>query len=193
MGRDLNKKLFTFAIGALIGSVATWMYLKPKYEKQLKEDIDSVKESFGRLYGNDDQDTEDSTNKDNIVKTDAIYKPSPEDLKTLKKTISENGYKDYTHKKEEENEDMNEPYVISPEEYDELGYYTQSLIYWRDKVVTDDDGNIVDDYEDHIGSDALNHFGEYEDDSVFVRNDLEQVDYEILLDMRRYSDVYGTY
>lgn len=42
-----------------------------------------------------------------------------------------------------------------------------------------------------IGDDALGHFGEYEDDSVFVRNDEEQTDYEILLDGRNYHDVYG--
>ena len=48
-----------------------------------------------------------------------------------------------------------------------------------------------EDYEEHIGDDALGHFGEYEDDSVFVRNDEEQTDYEILLDGRNYHDVYG--
>lgn len=49
-----------------------------------------------------------------------------------------------------------------------------------------------DDIEETIGSDALNHFGEYEDDSVFVRNETLDKEYEILMDTRRFSDVYPT-
>ena len=43
-----------------------------------------------------------------------------------------------------------------------------------------------------VGKESLNHFGEYEDDSVFVRNDRLKRDYEILLDQRNYSDVVKT-
>ena len=183
MGRNLkvNQEFILIAVGAIIGSAATWTYLKSKYEKQLKEDIDSVKEAFGRLHKEEEKKEEERP-----------YTPTKDDLDTLKKTIETNGYKDYSNKKEEEEKEMNEPYVISPDEYDELGYNTKSFTYWEDGVVTDNDGNIVEDYEDHIGDDALNHFGEYEDDSVFVRNDDEQMDYEILLDGRNYHDVYGS-
>ena len=40
-----------------------------------------------------------------------------------------------------------------------------------------------------IGKDSLTHFGEYEDDSVFVRNDRLKADYEILMDQRTYAEV----
>ena len=40
-----------------------------------------------------------------------------------------------------------------------------------------------------VGLESLTHFGEFEDDSVFVRNDRLKCDYEILLDQRTYSDV----
>ena len=46
-----------------------------------------------------------------------------------------------------------------------------------------------DEIEETIGKDSLTHFGEYEDDSVFVRNDRLKVDYEILMDQRGYADV----
>ena len=51
--------------------------------------------------------------------------------------------------------------------------------------------DIVDNVDDVVGVDSLTHFGEYEEDSVFVRNDLLQTDYEILRDPRKYSDVVG--
>ena len=38
--------LLAFAAGALIGSAATWYFVKDKYEKLAQEEIDSVKETF---------------------------------------------------------------------------------------------------------------------------------------------------
>ena len=53
--------------------------------------------------------------------------------------------------------------------------------------MADECGEIVDDVEEIIG-DGLDHFGEYEDDSVFVRSDAKRCDYEILKDLRDFSD-----
>ena len=86
---------------------------------------------------------------------------------------------------------MDEPYVISPEEFDENeDYNTVSLTYYADGVLTDERDNVIVDVDSIVGEDSLNHFGEYEDDSVFVRNDELQTDYEILLDTRNYGDIY---
>ena len=85
---------------------------------------------------------------------------------------------------------MDGPYVIPPEEYDENDYETESLTYYADGVLTDMYDNIIEDVEDTVGTDSLTHFGEYEDDSVFVRNDERQIDYEILLDSDKYYDKY---
>ena len=182
MGRNLkiNRDFVLFAVGAIVGSTATWLYLKDEYDRRLKEDVDSVKESFGRLYKKEEKPEEEKP-----------YTPTKDDLATLTKTIQTNGYRDYSNSEEEEKESMNEPYVISPNDFNELGYNTKTLTYWEDGIVTDNEDNIVEDYEEHIGDDALGHFGEYEDDSVFVRNDEEQTDYDILLDGRNYHDVYG--
>ena len=50
-------------------------------------------------------------------------------------------------------------------------------------------GGLWSGYDEIVGLDSLTHFGEYEDDSVFVRNDVMKCDYEILLDHRNYKDV----
>ena len=85
------------------------------------------------------------------------------------------------------------PYVITPDEFGELdGYNTVSLTYFKDGIIADDCNEIIDNAEDIIGIDPLTHFGEYEDDSVFVRNDMNKNDYEILRDQRNYSDVIKT-
>ena len=90
---------------------------------------------------------------------------------------------------DKEGEPVDEPYVISPNDFGELdGYETISLTYYANGVLTDDQDNIIDNVDEVIGMEALSHFGEYEDDSVFVRNDERKCDYEILLDYRSYED-----
>ena len=84
----------------------------------------------------------------------------------------------------------NKPYVITPDEFGEIDdYETITLIYYSDEVLTDDDDELVEDVENVVGVDSLSHFGEYEADSVYVRNDILKADYELLLDQRNYSDV----
>ena len=41
-----------------------------------------------------------------------------------------------------------------------------------------------------IGLESLKHFGEYGDDSVYVRNDELKADYEILLDDEKYEVLF---
>ena len=87
---------------------------------------------------------------------------------------------------------MEAPYVISPGEFGEMNGYTQiSLTYFDDGILSDENGVIIDEPEDIVG-DALNHFGEYEEDSVFVRSDPKRCDYEILRDLRSYAEFRST-
>ena len=87
MGRNLkiNRDFVLFAVGAIVGSTATWLYLKDEYDRRLKEDVDSVKESFGRLYKKEEKPEEEKP-----------YTPTKDDLATLTKTIQTNGYRDYS-------------------------------------------------------------------------------------------------
>ena len=68
-------------------------------------------------------------------------------------------------------------------------YERISLTYYADQVLVDENDEMIEDVEEMVGFESLNHFGEYEDDSVFVRNDAKKCDYEILLDQKLYSDV----
>jgi hypothetical protein len=82
------------------------------------------------------------------------------------------------------------PYVIPPEEFGEMDYDTVSLVYYADDTLCYDlSGEIIYERDEVIGEESLKHFGEYEDDSVFVRNERLKTDYEILKDNRNYSDV----
>ena len=83
------------------------------------------------------------------------------------------------------------PYVIKPDEFDAGDYDVITLRYYDDDVVTmDNTGRVLteDEIEECVGLDSLTHFGEYEEDSVFVRNDNLKIDYEILRDEDDYYD-----
>lgn len=163
------KGLFIFLGGVILGSAVTWKlaenyFVPDDYEEEYDE------ESY----------------------------PTDEELKETRDAIvTENGYTQYSTKeyaeRKEEDEDMDAPYTITPEEFSDSDYNTETLTYWADGVVTDmDDEPLSDDQiEELIGEDSLNHFGEYEDDSVFVRNDRLRTDYEILADTRNYGDING--
>lgn len=82
------------------------------------------------------------------------------------------------------------PYVITPEEFDDSDYATESLDYYEgDGVLVDAYGDVVEDVADMVGADFASHFGEYEEDTVYVRNDAREMDYEICRDLGSYSEV----
>ena len=191
-----------FMAGLTIGSAATWLCLKKRYEQIAQEEIDSVKAVFAEKKPETVIRKEENENldKDNKIKADqAKLKP---DLINYAAKLAEEGYTNYasTNNKnaKEENPTMVEkPYIISPEEFGEFGdfdeYTKLSLTYYSDEVLADENDEIVDDIDEIVGADFADHFGEYEDDSVFVRNDRLKCDYEILRDNRSYSDVTGGY
>jgi hypothetical protein len=89
---------------------------------------------------------------------------------------------------------MDEPYVITPEQFSELdyeGYATETLTYYADGVLTDFLDNVIENVDDVVGEESLEHFGEYEEDTVFVRNDHLMTGYEIQRDNRTYAEVVG--
>lgn len=194
MNKLLSKTLI-FAAGVVIGSVATWAVIKDKYAKIAQEEIDSVKEVFSRREKEESESRKTVESGQMIVKG---FEAGTFNVAEAVKKAYENRAAAYTSNEvkkpeKEEIDDVERPYVIPPEEFGELDYETVSLTYYEDGVLTDDMDNVIEDVDDIIGEESLEHFGEYEDDSVFVRNDARETDYEILADSRRFSDIHPEY
>ena len=60
--------------------------------------------------------------------------------------------------------------------------------YYEDGVLADDWDEPIEDIDKVVGKDSLTHFGEYEDDSVYVRNDRLKCEYEILMRVGKFAD-----
>ena len=167
------NKLAIFVTGIVLGSAITLNYAKTKYAKIADEEIASVKAAFKSEKSNEDSDICEEKN----------------DIEKMEELAIANRY--VTHDKiiKKEETDMNEPYVISPDDFDENGYEIVSLTYYADDVLTDEHDNVIRNRDKLIGKDSLTKFGEYEEDSVFVRDDERKIDYEILADTRNYRDL----
>lgn len=200
------KNFFTFVTGLVIGSVVTYVVVKDKFEKIAQEEIDSVKEVFGRRVEKEaDKKVEKIAKKEveKIRKEYNEYDNLTKNYTSYSKNKTEESIKDVEYEEVCENDedgveldeierasDYDRPYIIEPQEFGALdGYSLITLYHYSDNVLADDCDELVEDLDDVVGEDYASHFGEYEDDCVYVRNDRLKADYEICRDLRKYSDV----
>lgn len=166
--------ILAFASGAATGAALSYLYAKRKYERIAQEEIKSVKATFSKC-----RQTRTYSEKNALCEAYASI-------------LQRNGYTNYSaisDRTEVGKDKTTQPYVISPEEFGEFDDYEKiTLIYYADGIIADENEEIVDDADEIIGFESLNHFGEYENDSVFVRNDQKKCDYEILLDHSKFTD-----
>ena len=192
---DKLSSVIIFCGGVFIGGFLTWDFFKTKYEKIADEEIASVKETFEHREPRPDKNYKV---EEALKVNDAYINVSPGVAERVIQIIDSNGYRNYSNTAIETDKkggtadmELKQPYVITPEQYEDNVDYTKvSLTWYNDEVLEDDWGNVLNP-DDVIGSDALKTFGQYEKDSVFVRDDDEQIDYEILLDTRSYKETYG--
>ena len=187
------KNLLYFVTGAAIGSVVTWKLIEKKYKDLADEEIESVKETFKNRRQMKINDKETS---EKFITKYKNSKDKIEDIVSNEKYNIENKEEvddecDYTIDVNEGVEFIN-PHIITPEEFGEYNEYKiKTLIYYADNVLTDEDDNPITslEMEEMIGIDSLDHFGEYKDDSVYVRDENNEIDYEILRSEKMFSEI----
>lgn len=194
------SKVIMLAVGAAIGSAATWMILKTKYEKDLEEEVEAIKAHYKKKV----QVIEDAANTlhDIYRGTNTEVKVVDSDPEQKEKVVSKERYSKvledhkYSHDEPCYDEDTNEhPYVISPDEFgkDANGFGNDhdliTLNYYADNILADDWNDPIEDVEATVGEESLQHFGEYDEDVVYVRNERLKVDYEILRSNLKFIDV----
>lgn len=184
---NMNNRILNvvcFAAGAGIGWLVACKMMCSAFAELAQEEIDSVKEVYNkRLEELEAPLTEEETAE--IVKSNP-HKPSIKEYAAAR-------LKELRDESEEDDEYMYGPEVVSPEEFDENveDYEKVTLYLYNDgKVVYEEDDHPMTDKEidDTIGHEALNTFGQFEDDSVFVRNDSQQSYYEILARDENWTD-----
>ena len=191
------KNLLYFVAGAAIGSVVTWKLIEKKYKDLADEEIESVIETFKNRKPRITKDEVKET-VEKVINKWKEPKETVEDIVTTERysieneeEIDEDDESNYTVNVDNDDEVIT-PYVITPEEFGEYNEYgTKTLTYYADNVLTDEIDNPItsDEMITMIGPDALDHFREYEDDSVYVRDEMNEMDYEILKSEKKFSEI----
>ena len=193
------KNLLFFVAGAAIGSIATWKLIEKKYKDLADEEIESVIETF--------KNRRPRITKDEVKETvEKVINKWKEPKETVEDIVASEGYSIENEEEIDEDDESNytvnvdndndievvTPYVITPEQFGEYNEYgTKTLTYYADNVLTDEIDNPItsDEMITMIGPDALDHFGEYEDDSVYIRDEMNEMDYEILKSEKKFSEI----
>lgn len=193
------KNLLCFVAGAAIGSVVTWKLIEKKYKDLADEEIESVIETF--------KNRRPRITKDEVKETvEKVINKWKEPKETVEDIVAAEGYSIENEEEIDEDDESNytvnvdnandieviTPYVITPEQFGEYNEYgTKTLTYYSDNVLTDEIDNPITSEEmvTMIGPDALDHFGEYEDDSVYIRDEMNEMDYEILKSEKKFSEI----
>lgn len=178
-----------FIFGAVTGFMIAEQLLKDKYEKRYQEERNSLRETISAANEKKARQHTESLSPKEAADA-AKEKP---DIIEYAARLHKEGYTKYSGSSGGESTMETKPYVISPEEFGEIEDYERiSLTYFADGILTDDGYEVIEDVDETVGEESLDHFGEFEADSVFVRNDLTRCDYEILQDNRTYSEVRQT-
>ena len=175
----MNKGLLlSFVCGAIAGAVCIHFIEKSRHE----EEIESVKETYRANAGKTvvHMPEEEKTRGDESPNPDTEKEEDP----VKKNVFSE--YRDLTnqYKSARPKKDI---YPITPDEFGDEDYDQVTYYYYNDGIVANEDGERVIDLEEKIG-DGLDHIGEYEADSAYMRNDNLETDYEILSIDEKYTD-----
>ena len=162
-----GKLIFAFGLGAAAGAVVTYFLMKHKKKDDFMWADDYEEETA------EEKSTKGSS--ENVTCFDNKWKSDRPRM----------AYNDIYRKKYggDDTSPTDEDYpmhVITPEEYaSREEYEAESLYYYKNGILTDEDDNVIPNMEELVGSDAINHFGKYEEDVIHIRNDDLETDYEI--------------
>lgn len=197
----MNKTLvgvLSFGLGAAVGALISWHISKKTYMAVADEAIADVKARYSELYGEEEPVVEST---DETTEQPLTYKEQKEkDVKEYAAFLAKTPYVNYSDgeelpeenkpKKQKEPETKPNTFITEPTDLDD-GYEITTLNYYSDNVLaTLHDNDVIDDYYTLLGDvDLADYFADGTEDVVYVRNADTHIEYEILYDPRKFSEV----
>ncbi|MBO7453461.1 MAG: hypothetical protein J6U54_24270 [Clostridiales bacterium] len=181
------KGVLIFSAGLCVGAIGGALITKHVMRERTEAEIESVKDAFKQLAEEERltltsaKEAEEKNAQINSLIDN--YRGEKEMNETTTKTGIDISGKAHLEPK------INEPYCIDPDEFGEKFEDMDYLTYYSDGTLAYDDTlEIVEHPDELIGKENLYHFGEFEEDMLYVRNPKERVDYCITHADVAYSD-----
>lgn len=177
------KGIFIFVIGVVSGTFVGAQIAKKKYEEIANEEIEEI-----RAYYKEREKEVKEIEEPNAVEAPEEKSIEVEERKQYDNIIKRGNY--MAVDEEEQNNVCDEAYPIDPSEFGNDGKNaTETLTYFADGVLVNEVDEIVEDPDLVVGRHHIDIFNEFPDATcVYVRNDLDGTDYEILKDDWCWSD-----
>ena len=171
------KEAIIIAAGLVAGGLVVNILVEKKYEDISNQEIESVKAVYHKKLEEAEKQQEEAPDNNDIPDE------AEETEQTRKGTSAMKTYSDIIKSSNYSSQETNEPdlpYVITPEAYMEPnGYDKLACNYYNNDVLTDENDDPIE-IEEIMGShDMLDRMGEYETDTLYIRNDKTEADYEI--------------
>ncbi len=180
-----------FGLGAISGSALTWYYLRTKYQQYVDDEVNELREYYSSKLANTEDKHIEIANDIDDESTDIDIKKAQKEVSELTERQNYSGY--FQQESTDISNDPSilepKPVVVGPNDLDEEpDYEWRDITVYADDVVCDDNDDPLDDMKNIIG-DALDHFGEYAESVIYVRNDRLKCYFEISKDDRTYEEV----
>lgn len=177
------KGIFIFVIGVVSGTFVGAQIAKKKYEEIANEEIEEI-----RAYYKEREKEVKEIEESNAVEAPEEKSIEVEERKQYDNIIKRGNY--MAVDEEEQNNVCDEAYPIDPSEFGNDGKNaTETLTYFADGVLVNEVDEVIEDPDLVVGRHHIDIFNEFPDATcVYVRNDLDGTDYEILKDDWCWSD-----
>lgn len=196
------RDLIIFVAGCAVGGVGASLYLKDVYRRYAQEEIDSVIDRERHLReemsSKQQADVVEDSTEDRIEQAQEAAKSNANksSITEYANVIEKEGYKDYSAiskpEPKEEKSAKEEPIsYIQPSEFGAEDEYEQiELTYYADGILADDEGEVVSDVAASVGWEFDEHFGEFEETTVYVKNDTMKAYYVVAMSEDEYAEVF---
>lgn len=195
----MNAKLITFIAaltGATAGAIGGYFFAKNRlesiYEARLEEEIEETRKFYNMLHKRGDFETPEVA-VETLARVAAGLKDDPRP--TIGSLLTNQRYRVASSARDAVIErGPDRPYIIRHDEFmdNDSGHDQKSLTWYiGDGVLADEDDEVVEDIDFHVGEANLNCFGELstDDNTVYVRNEKTLVEYEIVQHEGSYAEV----
>lgn len=165
---SMSKGLYLafLAGGAIAGALASYIFLKEKFEADLEKEKEGYKNLFDILSnsGQQEESLEPVMDEEKLESTVQLYSE-----------VSKEPEKPVTKK---------EPYFINDDEFVNSNYEIASWEYYADGLIKDEDGEILDEamYKKIFGDEVASELSinDFEQPSLYICDDDKKIIYELI-------------
>lgn len=196
---DKMKNLLIFLLGAACGAAGSYIVCKQHFDGELEAELDELREyreeRSKRPKKGSKRVTEASEEPDDENIEDEEAESHEEAALKYSNVLKETGYSskkpdpsEIVKKKHKYKKDP-KIFLMSPSAYAASDKETKSVFLFNDGIVTDEDYEVIDNgYALLGGNDVIKEAEDTGEETVYIRNLNEDIDYEVTFDERTYSE-----